>query len=98
MLRTAVVDLGLVRQRFESGLHFDTDVAKALGVFESLRGVAMTETLLRASKIGAELNQKAWRRNRSNLIATESSALVRLWRNTVYAERGKVPKERRPRG
>merc|ERR1711879_96542 len=85
--------LQLLRERFESGVHMDSDIAHALGIFERLRKVQnVTESLLRDTEIGIELNRSAWRNHRSPCVARESTSLVHRWRESVKAERiARVP-------
>jgi len=82
--------LGMLRQRFEAGLFFDSDIAQALSLFEALKNTDIDHAVLRETKIGKELNQQAWRSHRSKPVAEESRGLVQKWRTAYLIEREAV--------
>merc|ERR1712083_1093463 len=86
-----------MRRRFETGVYLDADVAQAVAIFQKLRRIKMTEEVLRETKIGSELNKRAWRAHKSQVLATESASLVGQWRKGFYAERAEAKGKKRDR-
>lgn len=91
------LELGLLRRRFEAGLFFDEDVARALATLERLRDLPITEGVLRATGVGTELNLRTWRDHRSPLLALESASLVKRWRAALRAARNGLGARREQR-
>merc|ERR1712048_234799 len=67
-------------------LVFDKDIARALSIFELLRGTKVTRAVLRETGVGVELNRKAWKKNKSAPLAAESQELVSKWREVARSE------------
>lgn len=79
--------LASARTCFDDPLVQPPDEKTLLKILKAVAKIQVTTALLKATGIGVELNNKAWRESPIRSVATKSRQLVRMWREAHRAEK-----------